>query len=110
MASQLTELPKVLVDANVVTNVGNDGIRVLGFEGYYGFDKVAGPQVSLLSEVSLPSWSAVITNNTVAQPRKSQAARTGSKFPVMMKSMLRTMRFPISLKMACLFRVLSTGP
>ena len=68
---------QVLVDANVVTNVGNDGIRVLGFEGYYGFDKVAGPQVSLLSEVSLPSWSAVITNNTVAQTSEEPSGADG---------------------------------
>lgn len=64
-----------MVDANVVTNVGNDGIRVS--EGFYGFDKVAGPQVSLLSEVSLPSWSAVITNNTVAQTSEEPSGADG---------------------------------
>ena len=68
---------QVLVDANVVTNVGDDGIRVLGFEGYYGFDRVEAPTVVFLSEDFLPSWDAVITNNTVAQTSEEPSGGDG---------------------------------
>lgn len=69
---------QVLVDLNTVTNSGNDGIRVLGWEGFFGAAKQAESKV-VLSSVSdtLPSWSAVITNNTVTQPSEEPSGADG---------------------------------